>query len=1018
MAHQSTDTIKVTGAREHNLKNITLELPKNQLVVFTGLSGSGKSSLAFDTLYAEGQRRYVESLSSYARQFLGVMSKPDVDQIDGLSPAISIDQKTTSHNPRSTVGTITEIYDYLRLLFARVGHPHCPNCGREIASQSVDQIVGHVMTELESRAAQQPARLLLLSPVVRDRKGEFTALFENLQKQGYSRVRIDGTLYDLADDITLIKTNRHTIEVLLDRLSVARKQLEDEAERRVIRSRLAQSIESALKLADGFVVTAFVMDEGFDFPPNPTNMEDRLFSERLACSFCGISIPELEPRLFSFNSPQGACETCNGLGSLLKIDVEKILAKSLTLSEGAIIPFALNLTNDTWWSRLVQTVVEEEGYNFRTTPFQDMRPETQQLLLYGSSKLYTVHGENRFGRSTAIQEKFEGFINNLERRYNETESEYIRKEIEQFMQREVCPQCHGARLKEEALAVHILSKNISQVTVMPIHQTLEWVENLGVLDEGSPSQAESSSQNQLILTPKERTIAIPIVKEITARLTFLSSVGLNYLSLHREASTLAGGEAQRIRLASQIGTGLTGVLYILDEPTIGLHQRDNHQLIQTLKSLRDKGNSVIVVEHDRDVMLASDFVVDFGPKAGKEGGQVVAQGSPAELMKNQASLTGKYLSRKNDVVRTKTTKKKKGKPEPDSERVIVDPDSSAQTPTTQSQIRITGASHHNLKFIDVAFPLNTLTAITGISGSGKSTLLHDTLYYNLAKHLGRNIDQKPGEVEQITVPDVVRRVTLIDQSPIGKTPRSNPATYTKIFDYIRTLFANTQDAKIRGFTAGRFSFNVKGGRCEACQGDGQLKIEMQFLPDVYVTCDVCHGARYNEETLQVLYKGKNIAEVLKLTVNEAYDFFTTHSTLRNKLKTLQDVGLGYIELGQPAPTLSGGEAQRVKLAKELSGRSTEHVVYLLDEPTTGLHFADVQKLLDVLHQLVSQNNTVIVIEHNLDIIKNADWIIDLGPEGGEYGGQVVAVGTPAQVAAHPDSFTGHYLKEELQFLKP
>lgn len=1009
MAHITSDTIKVTGAREHNLKNITVELPKNKLVVFTGLSGSGKSSLAFDTLYAEGQRRYVESLSSYARQFLGVMSKPDVDQIDGLSPAISIDQKTTSHNPRSTVGTITEIYDYLRLLFARVGHPHCPNCGREIASQSVDQIVGHILTELETRASQQPARLLLLSPVVRDRKGEFTALLENLQKQGYSRVRIDGSLYDLADDITLIKTNRHTIEVVLDRLSVSRKQLEDDMERRVLRSRLSQSIESALKLADGFVVTAFVMDEGFDFPLTPKVMEDRLFSERLACSFCGISISELEPRLFSFNSPQGACETCNGLGSLLKIDVEKILAPSLTLSEGAIIPFALNLSNDTWWSRLVQTVVEEEGYNFRTTAFQDMKPETQQLLLYGSTKLYTVHGENRFGRSTAIQEKFEGFVNNLERRYSETESEYIRREIEQFMQREICPTCHGARLKTEALAVHILEQNIAQITSLPISQALSWVESLGVL-EGSTSQEESE---KLVLSAKEKIIAIPIVKEIMARLSFLSSVGLNYLSLHREASTLAGGEAQRIRLASQIGTGLTGVLYILDEPTIGLHQRDNHQLIQTLQSLRDKGNSVVVVEHDRDVMLASDFVVDFGPKAGKEGGQIVAQGTPTELMKNTASLTGKYLSREKDVVRHTVSKKKKALPEQDGDRILLDPEAEAQTVSSHSHIRITGAQHHNLKHIDVDFPLNTLTAITGISGSGKSTLLHDTLYYNLAKHLGRSVDQKPGDIDQISVPDVVKRVTLIDQSPIGKTPRSNPATYTKIFDYIRTLFANTQDARVRGFTAGRFSFNVKGGRCEACQGDGQLKIEMQFLPDVYVTCDVCHGARYNEETLQVLYKGKNIAEVLKLTVNEAFEFFTTHSTLRSKLKTLQDVGLGYVELGQPAPTLSGGEAQRVKLAKELSGRTTEHVVYLLDEPTTGLHFADVQKLLDVLHQLVSQNNTVIVIEHNLDIIKNVDWIVDLGPEGGEQGGQVVATGTPKQVAANPNSFTGHYLQEEL-----
>ncbi len=987
-----SDHITVRGAREHNLKNISLEIPKNQLVVFTGLSGSGKSSLAFDTLYAEGQRRYVESLSSYARQFLGVMSKPDVDQIDGLSPAISIDQKTTSHNPRSTVGTITEIYDYLRLLFARVGHPHCPNCGREIATQTIDQIVGHVFAELDSRAASQPARVMLLSPVVRDRKGEFYALLENLQKQGYSRVRIDRHMYNLGDSITLIKTNRHTIEVVIDRFTVSKQQLNNPTERAILRSRFSQSVESALKLADGFVATSFVMDDSFDFPSNPKIMEDRLFSEKLACSYCGISINELEPRLFSFNAPQGACETCHGLGSLLKIDVSRLIAPSLSLSEGAIIPFARTLSNDTWWARLVQTVIETAGYDFRKTAWEKFDEKTQHILLYGSDQLFTVHGENRFGRETAIEEKFEGFVNNLERRYSETDSEFIRKEIEQFMQRETCPSCQGARLRPEALSVHVDGKTIAEACAWPINQTLAWTTTL--------SQPE-------ILSTKEATIAKPILKEIQARLSFLSSVGLNYLSLSREASTLAGGEAQRIRLASQIGTGLTGVLYILDEPTIGLHQRDNHQLIETLKSLRDRGNSVIVVEHDRDVMLAANHVVDFGPKAGKSGGEVVAEGTPAELMANKNSLTGHYLSRKKDVLRegTKTSK---------SKRIIVDPDAPAVvTPTQQPQISISGATHHNLKQLDVSFPLNTLTAITGISGSGKSTLLHETLYYNLARSLGRSIDQKPGAIERISVPDMVKRVTLIDQSPIGKTPRSNPATYTKIFDYIRTIFANTQDAKMRGFNAGRFSFNVKGGRCEACQGDGQIKIEMQFLPDVYVTCDVCQGKRYNEETLQVQYKGKTIADVLHLPIDEAIGFFENHSTLRSKLKTLQEVGLGYVELGQPAPTLSGGEAQRVKLAKELSGRSSEHVVYLLDEPTTGLHFADVQKLLDVLHQLVAHNNTVIVIEHNLDIIKNADWIIDLGPEGGDAGGQVVATGTPAFVARQPGSFTGHYLADEL-----
>ncbi|HYD35863.1 MAG TPA: excinuclease ABC subunit UvrA [Vitreimonas sp.] len=989
--------ITVTGAREHNLKNVTLNIPKNQLVVFTGLSGSGKSSLAFDTLYAEGQRRYVESLSSYARQFLGVMSKPEVDQIDGLSPAISIDQKTTSHNPRSTVGTITEIYDYLRLLFARVGHPHCPNCGREIATQSIDQIVGHIMTQTD-QSLDQIVRIMILSPVVRDRKGEFSALFTSLQKQGYSRVRIDGSHYNLADDLTLIKTNRHTIEVVLDRLSISQKQLKDESERKAFRTRISQSIEQALKLSDGFAVASFIHDQSFEFPNDPQDVDDRLFSEKLACSVCGISISELEPRLFSFNSPQGACPTCNGLGSLLKISVDKILAPSLTLSEGAIIPFAKNLSSDTWWSRLVETVVEKAGYDFRRTPFQDFDEETQHTLLNGSPKVYRVSGENRFGRSTAIEEKFEGFIPSLERKYNETESEYIRKDIEQYMQRQVCPTCDGARLKEEALSVTIEGKNISQITSLAINRALEWARTL---------------KNGQILSVKERAIGDSILKEIVARLEFLSSVGLNYLSLHREASTLAGGEAQRIRLASQIGTGLTGVLYILDEPTIGLHQRDNHQLIQTLKNLRDKGNSVVVVEHDRDVMLASDYIFDFGPKAGQGGGQVVAEGEPTAIMKNSASLTGKYLGRKKDVHRDRT----QAINGVGSERSVIDPDSEAQAISTAQALRISGATHHNLKGIEVDFPLNTLTCITGISGSGKSTLLHDTLYANLAEKLGKKSEIMPGHVDRISIPDIVRRVTLIDQSPIGKTPRSNPATYTKIFDYIRNLFTNTQEARMRGFNVGRFSFNVKGGRCEACEGEGQIKIEMQFLPDVYVDCDVCLGKRYNEETLQVTYKDKNIADVLKLSVDEAYEFFNTNSTLRQKLKTLQDVGLGYIELGQPAPTLSGGEAQRVKLAKELSGRTSEHVVYLLDEPTTGLHFADVQNLLNVLHQLVGQNNTVIVIEHNLDVIKNADWIIDLGPEGGEQGGEIVAVGPPEVVATTPQSFTGKYLQEELAVFK-
>lgn len=995
MNQAGPEYIKITGAKQHNLKNVSMNIPKNQLVVLTGMSGSGKSSLAFDTLYAEGQRRYVESLSSYARQFLGVMGKPEVDLIEGLSPAISIDQKTTSHNPRSTVGTITEIYDYLRLLFARVGHPHCPNCGREIATQSVDQIVGHVMDELAVRAKTQPARLLVLAPVVRDRKGEFSALFENLQKKGYQRVRIDGKLYDLNDDFSLIKTNKHTIEAVIDRLSTFNKELKDETMRKTFRSRLSQSIEEALKLADGLASVSYIDDPSLDFPTNPKKFTDRLFSEKFACSECGISLPEIEPRLFSFNSPHGACEVCSGLGSLLKIDVSKVLAPSLTLSEGAVIPFARMMSNDTWWARLIQTVVEKEGYDFRRTAFHDMDETSQHILLYGSDRIYKVEGENRFGRRTMIEEKFEGFVHNLERRYTESESDYVRKEIEQYMERQICEKCHGARLKPEALAVTIDKKNIAQITQLPINRALEWMENLN-----HPVKGERD-----ILSPKERTIGASILKEICIRLSFLSAVGLDYLTLNREAGTLAGGEAQRIRLASQIGTGLTGVLYVLDEPTIGLHQKDNRQLIDTLKNLRDKGNSVVVVEHDRDLMLAADYIFDFGPQAGKHGGEIVAEGTPAQIMKSRTSITGKYLSRRKDVVRLKVEK---------PERQIISLDEEPSAIDERSAIKIRGASHHNLKSVDVSFPLRTLTCITGVSGSGKSTLLHDTLYYNVAKSLAKVIDRQPGEVESLMVPDEVKRISLIDQSPIGKTPRSNPATYTKIFDYIRTVFANTKDARTRGYTAGRFSFNVKGGRCETCQGDGQLKIEMQFLPDIYVTCEVCKGARYNEETLAAKYKDKNISEVLHMTVDEAVEFFGGHTTLRNKLKTLQEVGLGYIELGQPAPTLSGGEAQRVKLARELSIRTLDHCVYLLDEPTTGLHFEDIQKLLYVLDRLVAQNNTVILIEHNLDVIKNADWLIDLGPDGGERGGDLIAVGTPREVAQNNQSYTGKFLKEEFE----
>ncbi|MBD3250510.1 MAG: excinuclease ABC subunit UvrA [Candidatus Pacebacteria bacterium] len=984
--------IIVSGASQHNLQDIDLAFPKNKLVVFSGLSGSGKSTLAFDTLYAEGQRRYVESLSSYARQFLGLMDKPEVDQIEGLSPAISIDQKTTSHNPRSTVGTITEIYDYLRLLFARIGHPHCPECGQEISTQSIDQIIEQVMDRILIQTQQnqgQPARLMILAPVVSNKKGQFKELFNNLKQKGYRRVRIDNHIYDLDEELTLIKTNKHNIEVVIDRLSVSTQELSDDQLRQELLSRLNQSIEQALKLADGLVITSLIQDQGFNFPEKPKQFEDYLFSENLACSQCGISLKELEPSLFSFNSPQGACPECNGLGSILKIDPDKMIAPELTLSEGAIIPFARTLSNDTWFARLVKTVVEEAGESFRQTQFEDLPEELKQTLMYGSDHIYEVEGENRFGRATTIQEQFEGFVKNLERRFEETKSDYIRREIEKYQKKITCPACNGARLKPKALSVKIDNFNIYEVSSLTIVDAYQWTKRL---KENQKKNQEKNSEQQL-LSAKETIIAQPILKEIVSRLDFLNSVGLNYLTLSREASTLAGGEAQRIRLASQIGTGLTGVLYILDEPTIGLHQRDNHRLIETLKNLRDRGNTVLVVEHDRDVILSADQIVDFGPRAGKNGGQIVAQGSPAEIKQNKKSLTGQYLSRKKKVLRNEKLIRKDKAP---------------------AQIRLRGATHHNLKSIDLDFPTHKLTCITGVSGSGKSTLMHDTLFHHLQKELGYKSQEMPGPLESIEVPSEIGRVKLIDQSPIGKTPRSNPATYTGVFDYIRKIYANTKEAKVRGYKAGRFSFNVKGGRCEACRGDGQIKIEMQFLPDVYVKCDVCQGKRYNQETLQVKYQDKNIAQILEMTIDEAYQFFQNHSTLRRKLKTLVDVGLGYLQLGQPAPTLSGGEAQRVKISRELAISRTDHIAYLLDEPTTGLHFADVQKLLNVLHRLVEQGNTVIVIEHNLDVIKNADWIIDLGPEGGEFGGEVVATGTPEQIMTNPDSFTGTYLEEELE----
>jgi len=958
------DFIKIRGAREHNLKNIDLDLPKGQLIVFTGLSGSGKSSLAFDTIYAEGQRRYVESLSSYARQFLGVMDKPDVDHIEGLSPSISIDQKSASHNPRSTVGTVTEIYDYLRLLFARIGHPHCPVCGREIARLSPQQIVDMIFKKFENSlkiGKLKIGKFLILSPVIRDRKGEFTDLFSSLRQKGFTQVRVDGKIIGLDEDILLLKNNKHTIDVVVDRLMISREMLKANTSPEV-RSRLFEAVESALKLSEGLCILSQVLDKSFDMPVKPKELSDHLFSERFSCPLDNISLPEIEPRLFSFNSPHGACPTCTGLGTLLKIDDKSVLNPNLTISEGGILPYANTFTYDSWFSQKVAQFVPIR------IPIRDLTPAQKKLLLYGSN----------------VGNSFEGIIPNLERRYKQTQSDFIRREIEKYMRKETCPECTGRRLKPEALSVTIEDRSIVDITRMSISASLRHLTSLGGLNN------------------RELAISTPIIKEIGERLGFLVSVGLDYLTLDRTANTLAGGEAQRIRLASQIGSGLSGVLYVLDEPSIGLHQRDNQRLINTLKRLRDLGNTVIVVEHDRDMMLQSDFLVDFGPGAGDHGGLVVSLGTPDQVKSDPDSLTGKYLSGKKQI------------------SVGV-----GNVSDTGNELILHGASEHNLKNITVAFPLGKFIVIAGVSGSGKSTLLIDILYQALAVRLNRDHREHPGKYLNLKIgklndsndsmpndkiADFINRVIMVDQSPIGRTPRSNPATYTGLFTPIRDLFALTPEAKVRGYLPGRFSFNVKGGRCEACQGEGQIKIEMQFLPDIYVNCEICKGTRYNSETLEVHFKNKNIAEVLNMTVEEAADFFSLFPPAREKLSTLTDVGLNYIRLGQPAPTLSGGEAQRVKLGTELSKRSTGKTVYILDEPTTGLHFADLEKLLMVLRRLVENGNTVIVIEHNLDVIKNADWIIELGPGGGDSGGEVVAVGTPERISEHKDSPTGAFLR--------
>jgi len=933
--------IKVRGARVHNLKNINVDIPRNKLVVITGLSGSGKSSLAFDTIYAEGQRRYVESLSAYARQFLGQMDKPDVDYIEGLSPAISIDQKTTSRNPRSTVGTVTEIYDYLRLLYARIGHPHCPQCGKEITQQTVQQMVDQLFTYPEK------TRLQVLAPIVRGKKGEHVKVLEQIRKNGYIRVRVDGEIRDLSEEIKLDKNKKHSIEVVVDRIVLK----PDSA------ARLADSLETALKLAEGNVLVDVV------------GQEEMLFSENFACPDCGIALEELSPRFFSFNSPYGACPACTGLGSNLEADIDFIIPdRNKSLREGAIVPWAESTSG--FYQALLKGLAERFGFSL-DTPVKDLTEEQWNALVYGSDVPITFRYNNLFDEVKYWQAPFEGLIAYFNRRYRESTSEYVKAELENYMSEKVCPVCQGKRLKPEVLAVTVGGLSIYDFTSMTVVEALDFLDKLE-------------------LSEKEAAIAKLVLKEIKERLGFLVNVGLDYLTLSRAAGTLSGGEAQRIRLATQIGSSLTGVLYVLDEPSIGLHQRDNERLLNTLKNLRDLGNTLIVVEHDEDTMLAADHIIDIGPGAGVHGGEIVAQGALEDIKASPRSITGKYL--KGELKIEVPAKRR----EPNG-----------------NWLEVCGAAENNLKSIDVKFPLGVFICVTGVSGSGKSTLVNDVLYKGLLAELKISQKVKPGKYREIKGLEHVDKVIEIDQSPIGRTPRSNPATYTGVFDFIRDLYSQTQEAKIRGYKPGRFSFNVKGGRCEACRGDGIIKIEMHFLPDVYVPCEVCRGKRYNRETLEVTFKGKNISEVLDMTVEQALEFFGNIPRIERKLQTLKDVGLGYIKLGQPATTLSGGEAQRVKLATELCRRSTGKTLYILDEPTTGLHMADVDKLLKVLHRLVEAGDTVLVIEHNLDVIKTADYIIDLGPEGGNRGGEVVAAGTPEEIASCPNSYTGQFLKKYL-----
>jgi excinuclease ABC subunit A len=955
------DSISIRGAREHNLKNVDLVIPRGKLVVFTGLSGSGKSSLAFDTMFAEGQRRYVESLSSYARQFLGQMDKPDVDHIDGLSPAISIDQKSASHNPRSTVGTVTEVYDYLRLLYARIGHPHCPKCGREIARQSVEQIVDEVM------AMPPESRIMVLGPVVRGRKGEYRHVFEDARRAGYVRVRVDGQVRDLAEDIALDKYKQHDIEIVVDRLVLPASDVDSHA-RAADRSRLADSVETALKLGDGIVLIHDVAGE------------DRLFSEHFACVVCGISLPEIEPRTFSFNSPHGACPVCTGFGTRKVLDPGLVIPNPrLSIAQGAVQPWARSGTSSPYYLSLLTGVADAYGFDIHT-PIEDLTDEQRNRILNGSGD-ETIAVKRNDRRS--MQVHFEGVLPNMERRYSDTDSDWMRGELEQYMSSIPCPACHGARLKPESIGVTVGGRSIVDVASLSITRAARC---FAALADEAPREA-----GEIELTERERIIARQILKEIRARLQFLLDVGLNYLTLDRTAATLAGGEAQRIRLATQIGSGLMGVLYILDEPSIGLHQRDNARLIRTLVHLRDLGNTLVVVEHDEDTMRAADHIVDIGPGAGEHGGYIVAEGSLDDIMRAPESITGQYISRK---------------------RQIVIP--SHRREGTGEQVVIRGARANNLKDIDVSIPLGRFVCVTGVSGSGKSTLVNEILYKAAAQQLQRHRERAAAHTSVAGL-EHFDKVIDIDQSPIGRTPRSNPATYTGAFTAIRELFAAVPEAKIRGYKAGRFSFNVKGGRCEACRGEGIIQIEMNFLPDVYVPCEVCKGKRYNREALEIKFKNRSISDVLDMTVSEALEIFENMPSIANKLRTLRDVGLGYIRVGQPSTTLSGGEAQRIKLATELSKRATGKTLYILDEPTTGLHFADVEKLLLVLNRLVDQGNTVVVIEHNLDVIKTADWLIDLGPEGGDLGGSIVAEGTPEDVATCIDSYTGQFLRGILEY---